>query len=177
MVHYGPGEEHRYAPGCGPGQPERPRLGLPLEPKGLLKLISNRELPQRATDNRFLISTEWINGRRVPPASIEVRVSQELLVDCNIHQLQGSLEPATPSSNHRGHYSFWRVSERRGAITTMMACPPNEPQRRLRVYLNQGQPTVIAWNGRTTVVDLPKGWALEWRRAGSLEPFRFERPL
>ena len=172
MVHYGPGQEHRYRPGCGPRQTAERPLNRNEIPTHWLKVPSPQTRPQRISLNRFLINTAWINGRRVRPSSIEVRISKELKLDCNGFQLHGTLERVTRASSH---YSVWRLKENHGGISTTMGCPPNQPLRVVRTYLNNGESTAIRWDGRPIIVDLPKGWALEWRRAGSREPFRFER--
>jgi len=171
-VYYGPGEAHRYQPGCGPRQTAEHPMHLNEVPTDLLKFVSPQNSPKRSGDNRFLINTEWINGSRVRPSSIDVRISKELKLDCNGLHLHGSLKPVPRASSY---YSVWRLKENHGGISTIRNCPPHQPLRVVRTYLNNGESTAIPWDGRPIIVDLPKGWALEWRRAGSREPFRFER--
>jgi len=171
-VYYVPDQEDHYRPGCGAHPTEERPINLNEVPTDLLKFLSPQNSPKRSGDSRFLINTEWINGRRVRASSIEVRISKELKLDCNVFQLHGRLEQVTRASSP---YSFWRLHANHGAISTMMNCPPNQPLRLVRTYYNNGESTVIPWEGRPIIVDLPKGWELEWRRAGSREPFRFER--
>ena len=133
------------------------------------------EPPLRRGDQRFLINPLTPGDRPTQSSAIEVRISRMMEVDCNLIQISGSFQPSTTSSTP---HSIWRLSDKIETISTAMGCPIDEPLRLIPITMNHGEPSVIPWNGRNPVViDLPEGWTLQWRKAGSDAAFQSEPAL
>ena len=114
---------------------------------------------------RFLIDPRWHEGKKVAPGSIEVRVGQTVLSDCNGVAFDGSFKPVNSVRSER--YQFWSF-ESGGLMSTLKLCPDSARHERL-VWMS-GKPAQIPWRGRVTVIDLPAGSTLQWRRQGGGSP-------
>ncbi|MEX1323896.1 MAG: ecotin family protein [Synechococcaceae cyanobacterium] len=91
---------------------------------------------------------------------VELIVGRELEVDCNRHLLQGRI---TPESVPGWGYTVYRVSGGERALSTLMACPPDQPPRRAFVPL-AGEPTLVRYNASLPiVVYAPKDLEVRWR--------------
>ncbi len=91
---------------------------------------------------------------------VELIVGREMEVDCNRHLLQGSI---TPESVPGWGYTVHRVSGGERALSTLMACPPDQPPRRAFVPL-AGEPTLVRYNASLPiVVYAPKNLQVRWR--------------
>jgi ecotin len=91
---------------------------------------------------------------------VELIVGREMEVDCNRHLLQGTITPENVSG---WGYTVYRVSGGERALTTLMACPPDQPPRRVFVPL-AGEPTLVRYNARLPiVVYAPKNLQVRWR--------------
>ena len=121
----------------------------------------NTLLPLKEGEQRFLMDPRWEQGKLVAPGVIEVRVGQTVLTDCNGMAFSGSFKPLSSVQSER--YQFWRFKSG-GLMTTVMACPDSTRHERL-VWMS-GKPGQIPWSGRATVIDLPEGRTLQWRRIG-----------
>jgi len=155
-------------------QPSRPRPVPRPRPSGsdlgkfsslLISGSLGRLLPLETGAQRFLIDPRWDQGKKVTPGSIEVRVGQTLLSDCNGLAFAGSFKPVSSVRSER--YQFWSFQSG-GLISTLRACP--DATRHERLVWMSGKPAEIPWSGRATVIDLPEGWTLQWRRQGGGSP-------
>ena len=90
-----------------------------------------------------------------------MRVAQTVLSDCNGVAFAGSFTPV--SSVRSDRYQFWSV-ESGGLMSTLKLCPDSARHERL-VWMS-GKPAQIPWRGCATVIDLPEGSTLQWRRQG-----------
>ncbi|UPM50335.1 ecotin family protein [Synechococcus sp. A10-1-5-1] len=125
----------------------------------------DRLLPLETGAQRFLIDPRWDQGKKVALGSIEVRVGQTLLSDCNGLAFAGAFKPVSSVRSER--YQFWSFQSG-GLISTLRACP--DATRYERLVWMSGKPAQIPWSGRATVIDLPEGWTLQWRRQGGSSP-------
>jgi len=159
-----------YIPGvpCPGLQPSRPRPVPRPSVSDLGKFSSllisgslGRLLPLETGAQRFLIDPRRDQGKKVTPGSIEVRVGQTLLSDCNGLAFAGSFKPVSSVRSER--YQFWSFQSG-GLISTLRACP--DATRHERLVWMSGKPAEIPWSGRATVIDLPEGWTLQWRCTG-----------
>ena len=121
--------------------------------------------PLEKGQQRFLIDPRWDQGRKIAPGQIEVRVGQTVLSDCNGVAFAGSFKPVSSVLSER--YQFWSF-ESGGLMSTLKLCPDSARHERL-VWMS-GKPAQIPWSGRATVIDLPEGWTLQWRRQGGGSP-------
>lgn len=91
---------------------------------------------------------------------VELIVGREMEVDCNRHLLQGSIRPESVPG---WGYTIYRVSGGGRALTTLMACPPDQPPRRAFVPL-AGEPTLVRYNASLPiVVYAPENLQVRWR--------------
>ena len=150
-------------PGPGSSQPRPRPTGLEMAQfaSQFLSGRLNSLLPLKEGEQRFLMDPRWEQGKRVAPGVIEVRVAQTVLADCNGMAFSGSFKPLNSVQSER--YQFWRFKSG-GLMTTLIACP--ESTRHERLVWMSGKPGRIPWSGRATVIDLPEGWTLQWRRIG-----------
>ena len=146
-------------PGPGSSQP-RPRPDGQFASLFISSQL-NTLLPLKEGEQRFLMDPRWEQGKRVASGVIEVRVGQTVLTDCNGMAFSGSFKPLNSVQSER--YQFWRFKSG-GLMTTLIACP--ESTRHERLVWMSGKPGQIPWSGRATVIDLPEGWTLQWRRPG-----------
>ena len=121
--------------------------------------------PLEKGQQRFLIDPRWHEGKKVAPGSIEVRVGQTVLSDCNGVAFAGSFKAVSFVRSER--YQFWSF-ESGGLMSTLKLCPDSARHERL-VWMS-GKPAQIPWRGRATVIDLPEGSTLQWRRQGGGSP-------
>ena len=158
-------------PGSGSSRPRpfpRPRPSVSDLGKFSSLLISgslDRLLPLQTGQQRFLIDPRWHEGKKVAPGSIEVRVGQTVLSDCNGVAFAGSFKAVSSVRSER--YQFWSF-ESGGLMSTLKLCPDSARHERL-VWMS-GKPAQIPWRGRAKVIDLPEGWTLQWRRQGGGSP-------
>ena len=81
-------------------------------------------------------------------------------VDCNRQLLQGRI---SPESVPGWGYTIYRVSGGERAVSTLMACPPDQPPRRAFVPLT-GEPTLVRYNASLPIVIYsPEGLQVHWR--------------
>jgi ecotin len=91
---------------------------------------------------------------------VELIVGRELAVDCNRQLLQGRI---SPESLPGWGYTVYRVSGGERALSTLMACPPDQPPRRAFVPL-AGEPTLVRYNASLPIVIYaPKDLQVRWR--------------
>jgi ecotin len=91
---------------------------------------------------------------------VELIVGRELEVDCNRQLLRGQIAAETlPGWGYR----IFRVSGGDVVASTRMACPPDQPKRRVFLPL-AGPPTVVPYNASLPiVVYAPKDLQVRWR--------------
>jgi ecotin len=91
---------------------------------------------------------------------VELIVGRDMDVDCNRQLLQGRI---SPESVPGWGYTIYRVSGGERAVSTLMACPPDQPPRRAFVPLT-GEPTLVRYNARLPIVIYaPEGLQVRWR--------------
>lgn len=91
---------------------------------------------------------------------VELQVGKEIEVDCNRHSFGASLERDTVEG---WGYSFFTVPEVSGPMSTMMACPPDEPKQMQFVTANF-ENALVRYNSKLPiVVYLPEGFELRYR--------------
>jgi len=91
---------------------------------------------------------------------VELIVGREMEVDCNRQLLQGGI---SPESVPGWGTTIYRVSGGERALSTLMACPPDQPKRRAFVPL-AGEPTLVRYNASLPIVIYaPKGLQVRWR--------------
>ena len=94
---------------------------------------------------------------------VQLIVGKEVMVDCNPHSFNGSIERETIKG---WGYPLYRVTAVGPMASTRMACPPGRAPR--RVFLPMGpKPFVVPYNAKLPVVlyapaDLELRWRL-WR--------------
>ena len=130
----------------------------------LLRFHLNKLLPQKVGHERYVINPGLRDGQQFPPTDVEVRVGMKVRSDCNHIALRGALKPFTEVKSDR--YQFWSLQGPNAGelISTVMWCADRTTVER-QVWLS-GPPVVAVWRGQFTVVDLPEGWTLQWRRPG-----------
>jgi ecotin len=91
---------------------------------------------------------------------VELIVGREMEVDCNRQLLYGRI---SPESVPGWGYTIYRVSGGERAVSTLMACPPDQPPRRAFVSL-AGEPMLVRYNASLPIVIYaPEGLQLRWR--------------
>ena len=94
-----------------------------------------------------------------PDQRVELIVGRTMLVDCNRHLLQGSLEEESVPG---WGYPIFRVKGGQQLVSTRMACP-GQPPRRQFVALG-GSPPLVPVNPRLPiVVYAPRELEVRWR--------------
>ena len=131
----------------------------------LISSSLDRLHPLEKGQQRFLIDPRWDEGKKVAPGSIEVRVGQTVLSDCNGVAFAGSFKAVSSVRSER--YQFWSF-ESGGLMSTLKLCPDSARHARL-VWMSR-KPAQIPWRDRATVIDLPEGSTLQWRRQGGGSP-------
>lgn len=91
---------------------------------------------------------------------VELQVGKEIEVDCNRHSFGASLERRTVEG---WGYTYFAVPEVAGPMSTMMACPADEPKRVEFVRANFDNPLVRYNSKLPIVVYLPQGFELRYR--------------
>ncbi|MCP9927754.1 ecotin family protein [Cyanobium sp. CH-040] len=122
----------------------------------------------RAGETRWVIQLPGVLRSSADPAMssdpadwrVELIVGKELDVDCNRQLLQGRI---TPESVPGWGYTVYRVSGGERGLSTLMACPPDQPPRRSFVPL-AGEPTLVRYNASLPIVIYaPKHLQVRWR--------------
>ena len=117
----------------------------------------------------------WLSVDTTPAAAenlrVELVVGRTLLVDCNRHLLQGTVEEESVPG---WGYPLYRVKGGSPVVSTRMACP-DQVQRQEFVRL-AGSPTLVPVNARLPIVvvapaDLEVRWRL-WRADPRQRPAR-----
>lgn len=90
---------------------------------------------------------------------VEILISKPLEVDCNRQRLTGDLVEDTVKG---WGYSYYTLSEVKGPVSTMMACPNNDKhQAQVPVY---GEGFLLRYNSRLPVVlYAPKDVTIQYR--------------
>ncbi|QEY31438.1 ecotin [Synechococcus sp. RSCCF101] len=150
-------------------------LGLPLlmaaaaGPVGAIPRLDLKPYPAAASgESRWVIQLSGLLEPSEDPAisgdpadwRVQLIVGREMEVDCNRQMLQGRIErESVPGWG----YSIYRVSGGTQAISTLMACPPDQPKRTAFVPL-AGEPTLLRYNpSLPIVVYAPEGLQVRWR--------------
>ena len=97
---------------------------------------------------------------------VEILVGQKQKVDCNQHSFAGTL---TEEVIYGWGYPYYELREVGPLISTLMACPPNEPQRDTFVVVH-GNGFLQRYNSKLpVVVYVPTGFEVRYRiwEAGS----------
>jgi ecotin len=157
----------------GPGVGWRPGRGIALlaalasalapamasPPAGAAPSPDLRPYPPAAPGER-----RWFISVDTTPAAagdlrVELVVGRTLMVDCNRHLLQGSLEEETVPG---WGYPIYRVKGGGAMVSTRMACP-GQAQRQEFVGLG-GSPTLVPVNPRLPIVVVaPQELEVRWR--------------
>ncbi len=113
-------------------------------------------------------------GKGEDSRQVELIVGREAEVDCNQHLLAGRIESETVKG---WGYTVHRVRGAGPMLSTLKACPPGEPKRRLFVSLG-GDPYLVRYNPRLPIVIyLPQDLELRWRLWRAEEGQRRATPL
>jgi serine protease inhibitor ecotin len=166
---------------------QQPQPQLLMPSPGVMKLLSDhrrqqlerleQQLPLKPGEQRFVIGSHRMNTLNQSYPGIEVRVGRTVKTDCNGVQLFGQLQPVEgiQAPNAR----FWRLQGPHAGdmASTLMLCPQQTRVER-QVWLGRS-PVLIPGTGQATVVDLPRGWTLQWRPQGAMpdQPWLSAQPL
>jgi ecotin len=91
---------------------------------------------------------------------VELIVGRNALVDCNLHRFSGRIRRASLPGSTR---SVLRVEDVTPMASTRMACPPDQPMRRLFVPMG-GEPLLLPYDrSEPIVVYIPADLELRWR--------------
>ena len=90
---------------------------------------------------------------------VEVMVGKTMEVDCNQTAFRGSLESQVISG---WGYTYYRVPQISGPVTTLMACPEDEKAERFVSVRGEG--FLLRYNSRLpVVVYVPSGFEVRYR--------------
>ena len=91
---------------------------------------------------------------------VEIIAGREIEIDCNRHHFGGELERHTI----RGWgYSYLKLARVTGPMSTMMACPPDQPKQSRFVPV-RGSDTMLRYNSKLpVVVYVPDGFEIRYR--------------
>jgi ecotin len=111
--------------------------------------------PAAPSERRWFITVDGAGA----DLRVELLIGRTLMVDCNRHGLQGSLEEESVPG---WGYPMFRVKGGRQQVSTRMACPDQAPRREF-VTLG-GTPTLVPVNPRLPIVVVaPKELEVRWR--------------
>ena len=91
---------------------------------------------------------------------VELKVGKEIEVDCNRHSFGATLER---QSLEGWGYTYYSVAEVGGPMSTLMACPPDEPRRVEFVSANFENPLVRYNSKLPIVIYVPEGFEVRYR--------------
>ena len=91
---------------------------------------------------------------------IELLVGKEIEVDCNQHRFGAALTKETVDG---WGYSYYSIDEIAGPMSTMMACPPDEPKTLEFVTANLDDALLRYNSNLPLVVYLPAGYEARYR--------------
>lgn len=128
-------------------------------PVGAVQPPDLRPYPPAAPGERRWFISVAATRAAAADQRVELIVGRTLMVDCNRHLLQGSLEEESVSG---WGYPIYRVKGGGPMVSTRMACP-GQPPRQEFVMLG-GPPTLVPVNPRLPIVVFaPENLEVRWR--------------
>jgi len=104
---------------------------------------------------RIALSLEPVKDETL--LKVELVVGLEMVIDCNLHGLQGEFEYQTVKG---WGYGLWKFKTNGEIVSTLMACEADSEH----LSFVHGQSQLVRYNSKLpVVVYIPQGYELRWR--------------